>query len=280
MRMATMRSPILAGLLGLLLCSGCYNAGEVNAFLMRPRSPVAGVEYRALPPDSIQLSSMHVPEISGGYTVGPDGKINMPLLGQIYVANMTAKEIENVLVAAAKEFYEQADATVQINCRSQKMYVFGEVGNEGPVPYTGHDTLLDVLAGVRPTDQAWEKRIIVIRVSQPAQGGYATKKTMYYRVHGVHPITEDKPRYRMLVNLKAMTRNGDMANNVLLKPDDIIYVQPHPIAWFTKKLRTILSPVQPVLEAVRSPADVRYGFENVSYQDRYGYGNRNGNYNR
>lgn len=278
MRTATVRLPILAALLGMFLGSGCYNAGEVNAFLMRPHSPVAGVEYRALPPDGIQLSSMHVPEISGGYTVGPDGKINMPLLGQIYVANMTAKEIEAVLVAAAKDYYEQADATVQISCRSQKIYVFGEVGSEGPVAYTGHDTLLDVLSGVRPTDQAWEKRIIVLRVSQPAHGGYAAKNTMYYRVHGVHPITEDKPRYRMLINLKAMTRNGDMANNVLLKPDDIIYVQPHPIAWFTKKLRAILSPVSPVLEAVRAPAEVQYQVQDISYQDRYG--NRSGNYRR
>lgn len=275
MRMASVRLGILVSLLGLLWGSGCYNAGEVNAFLMRPRSPVAGVEYRALPPDGVSIQSQHVPEINGSHTVGPDGKINIPLLGRIFVADMTAKEIEDVLVAAAKDYYEQADATVTINCRSQKYYVFGEVGGEGPHPYTGHDTLLDALSNSRPTDQAWEKRIIVLRVSQPAHGGYASKNTMYYRIHGVHPIPEDKPRYRMLFNLKAMTRNGDMANNILLKPDDIIYVQPHPIAWFTKKLRTILSPVSPVLEAVRAPADVRYGFEDIRYEDRYGDG-RNG----
>ncbi len=270
MTKASVRSGILLGLLGLLIASGCYNAGEVNAFLMRPRSPVAGVEYRALPPDGVSLNSMHVPEINGSYTVGPDGKINMPLLGKIYVANMTDKEIEAVLVAAAKDYYEQADATVTIQCRSQKYYVFGEVGGEGPQQYTGHNTLLDALCSSRPTDQAWEKRIIVLRVSQPAHGGYASKNTMYYRIHGVHPIPQDKPRYRMLFNLKAMTRNGDMANNILLKPDDIIYVPPHPIAWFTKKLRQILSPVSPVLEAVRAPGEVQYYTTDYSYQDRYG----------
>jgi hypothetical protein len=50
-----------------------------------------------------------------------------------------------------------------------------------------------------------------------------------------------------------------MANNILLKPDDIIYVPPHPAAWLMLKIRSLLLPVSPVLEAVRTPADVRYG---------------------
>ena len=250
---------VLGCVLACVGLTGCYNAEEVNAFLLKPRRPVSGLEYRVYPPDVIAIDSLHVPEIQGiRQQVRPDGKINLPLLGEIPVAGKTPSEIEKVLIEAAKDYYEQVDATVQIAAyNSQRFYVFGQVGSPGPMPWTGHDTLLDVLAKAQPTNLAWPERIIVVRGTKPQEGGYATSQpSSKYRRKGVHSAIKDNPTRKMTINLMAMVKSGDMANNILLMPNDIIYVQPNPFAAVGLALQNILFPVRPVLEAVRVPAAV------------------------
>ena len=52
----------------------------------------------------------------------------------------------------------------------------------------------------------------------------------------------------------AMIKHGDMANNIYLLPNDVVYVQPNPFAELGLALQSILYPVRPVLEAARVPA--------------------------
>ena len=253
-------------LVGLLLASataGChYHREEIEPFLLKPRRPLTGTDYPVLPPDAIQITSLHVPEIGGTFTIGPDGKINFPLLGEIYVAELTPKEIEQKLMAAAKDYYEQVDANVRVTgYNSRKFYVFGPSGG-GPRQWTGRDSLLDALVGMTGNRGAWQERVIVLRVSEPTKGGYITAEPSWkYRVLGIHRDRPDKPRFKMLINLKAMWQHGDMANNILLKPDDIVYVRPTPWTWIGMKIRDILQPVSPVLEAVRVRYTLTEGLE-------------------
>jgi polysaccharide export outer membrane protein len=168
----------LGVLIGCLLGAAAMGCGGNNerlkAFLQEPRSPVSGSEYRVLPPDVILINSIHVSDINNfKVEVRPDGKINLPLLGEVTVAGNTPREIEAVLMAKSREFYEEADATVQVaEFRSQKIYVFGQVTRPGPLPWTGTDTVIDVLAQVQPMPTAWPERIVVVRGRPPIRGGY------------------------------------------------------------------------------------------------------------
>ena len=244
-------------LLGCLLVTGCYQASELEAFLQTPRRPVSGLEYRIYPPDTITITSLKVTEINRiSQQVRPDGKINLPLLGEIYVAGKTSGEVEKALVKAARKFYEEADATIQIaRYRSQKFYVFGQVGRGGPMIWTGRDTLLDALAQAQPTFLAWKERIILVRGNPPRVGGDDQWKSSgtYHRT-GVHREKEGQPRKTLLFNMMAMAEDGDFTNNVLLQPDDIIYVQPTPLARIGLTLQKLLFPFQPALQAARTPA--------------------------
>ena len=129
-------------LISVFLTCGCYNPKEVKAFLQQPRRPVAGVEYRVYPPDVIRINSIHISEIRGiQQQVRPDGKINLPLLGEIFVAGKTPRQIEWVIEDVARKYYEKVDVTVEvIGFNSQRFYVFGQVSRPGPVSYT-HLTL-------------------------------------------------------------------------------------------------------------------------------------------
>ena len=295
MKVTNQRSVLLCAGFVLSICSlgpGCYNASEVKAFLQKPRSPVSGVQYRVLPPDIISITSTYVPEINGVQArIRPDGRINLPLLGEFFVASKTPKEIEADLVKAAKKYYREADATVQVVAfSSRRFYVFGQVVRPGAVPWTGCDTLLDVLAVAQPTDLAWPERIIVIRGAGPTQGGHVRRPSLKYSVLGVNEFgqSDDRARapgkdddqskakdeqdnqrkegnkgkeerpardeaavenadsvpHRLTINLMAMVEHGDMANNILLRPNDIVYVQAHPFAKVALAIEQIMSPVR------------------------------------
>lgn len=238
----------------LLVCQGCYNAEEVNAFLLKPRAPISGCEYRVLPPDVLLVTSRHVPEITGiTQQVRPDGKINLPLVGEIVAANRTPAEIQKDINEIAKQYYEQVDVTVTVSIyNSQKYFIFGEVGRAGSIPWTGHDTLLDALAMAQPTFLAWPERIFVVRGDEPQEGGkWQACTTKDYAKYGVHD--PKKPRKRMMINLMAMIRKGDLTNNILLRPNDVIYVQPNPLAAIGEAIQMVLFPVRPMAEAASVP---------------------------
>lgn len=251
---------LIAGVL-LWGAAGCsYDSSEVNAFLQRPRSEVSGTEYRVLPPDVIVVSSRRIQEVANiSQQVRPDGRINLPLLGEISVAGQTPQQIEVKIINAAKDYYQQADATVTVaQYNSQKFYVFGQVAIPGPMPWTGRDTLLSALSRAQLTNLSWPERVLVVRPPPPAVGGFTTSQPdKQYEKKGVHAPRPDMTRHTMTVNLEAMVRTGDMANNILLQPEDMIYVQPHPMAAIGLAIEALLYPVRPVLEAVRVPAAVR-----------------------
>lgn len=243
-----------------LIITGCNgkNKGRLDAFLMKPRSPVSGLEYIVLPPDALSITSIRVSEINNlTQRVRPDGKIVLPLLGEVFVAGKTPKEIESVIIEASKEYYKEADVSVQVTGYfSQKFYVFGQVAQPGPIQWTGSDTLIDVLARVQPTHLARPEKIKVIRARPPRKGGYLPppdeqmdEVKRAYEAAGFNETGAEE----MTVNLMAMMRTGDMSRNILLCPDDVIYVPPNPFAAVGLALQTILFPTRPVAEVIRLP---------------------------
>lgn len=276
------------------MTGGCgYNAREVEAFALKSPKCVSGVEYRVYPPDTIAIASERVPEFQQvAQRVSPDGKLNLPLVGEVEVAGLTTREIERKLTEAAKRYYELEEATAVMvtvaQYNSQSFYVFGQVGRPGPMPWTGRDMLLEVLCKAQPTELAWPERIILVRGDEPQVGGRSRRLELTsqpasapttasapatalapeaelvvanaekeYHSKGIYPPDPSRPRRTMTINLMAMIRSGDMSNNVLLMPNDVVYVQPNPFAKLGLALRTILFPVVPVLETLRAPANVQ-----------------------
>jgi len=278
---------LVAALVSLL--TGCTSKMErLKAFLREPRSPVAGTEYRVLPPDIVAIRSLHIPEINNvRQQVRPDGKVNLPLIGEVTVAGLTAQEIEAALTKAARDYYEQVDATVEVAAfNSQKIYVFGQVSRPGPQAWTGTNSLLDLLAQAQPTQLAWPERIRVVRGRPPTSGGYlpgevekivkeaeaAPAAPAAAAAEEEKPVAQveaegavDKPpavpatpardkAAVMVVNMMKMVKKGDMSHNVMLQPDDVIYVPANPLAAVGLAIQQVLFPIRPATETVSLPA--------------------------
>lgn len=250
---------------------GCYNNKSVNDFINEPRIPVASSEYRVYPPDLLLISSDNMrefrPELGKRgmqILVRPDGMINTPLIGEIYCAGKTIDEIEKAILHKAGKYYSQATVNVDVmQFNSQRFYVFGEVANPGPKQWTGRDSLLDALGQAQPTSEAWYERILVIRGDSPQEGGRrerAEKDTRYFMT-GVRSDKARNKRKKMVVNYYAMTRHGDMSNNILLLPNDIIFVQPDPFVEIGRRIRNIVYPFEETadgVESIRSIFDKNY----------------------
>jgi hypothetical protein len=58
----------------------------------------------------------------------------------------------------------------------------------------------------------------------------------------------------VIVNLTKMMEKGNLSQNVLLKPNDVIYVPPNPLAAIGLAVQQLLLPIQPATQTIQSPA--------------------------
>ena len=208
---------------------------DYSAFLQEPRPLVSSSTYRIMPPDVIQIDAKHVREIHGHREqVRADGRLTFPLLGNVYVAGKTPEEISQELETMSRLYYEDAEVTLRVvSYRSQKIFVFGEVGIAGAYPYTGANTVLAMMASAQPTRLANTSRI---HIHRPDRNGELTR--------------------HMTIDLDKMVRRGDMSLNAVLEEGDIIYVPPTGFASVGLALQQLLLPIQPAAAVVSGPADI------------------------
>lgn len=240
---------LVALAIGALLGSGCASTAhdELVAFLRAHEAEVAGGSYTVRPPDSIAIHAPGAEEIDGTVqSVRSDGKVVLRLLGEVDVAGLSPEEIADKLETQLTRYYDDPEVLVQVAAyKSQFYYVFGEVNGAGPYPYTGRDTLLMALAQARPTFLAWRSQV---RVTRPAPDGEEAKT--------------------IVVDLGHMVRSGDLSQNILLQEGDIVVVPPTPLAWVGLRVRELLFPVDPLLQAYGRPADaIRWTH---TYEDEFG----------
>lgn len=221
----------------LALVVGCGpNDREINAFVHHWEASVSGTDYVVQPPDVIEFSSPHAPEIEGDVQeVRHDGKVTLRLVGQVKVAGLTPIEIARKVESLLSKYYVNPTVSVKlVSKESKRIFVFGQVQKAGPFPYTGRDTVLNVLAKAQPTFLAWTSQIKV-----------------------VHPSHDGSKRHTVTVDADKMLQQGDLEKNFLLQEGDIIYVPPTPLAWVGLRVQELLFPVQPVAQTITTPGMTR-----------------------
>jgi polysaccharide export outer membrane protein len=122
-------------------------------------------EYYVAPGDVLRIAVWKEPELTGDVFVRLDGRITVPLVGDVIAAGRTtdylAIEIRNKLRA----FLETPQVTVTVTqAVSARFYVIGEVVTSGAFPLTGRISVLQALAlagGFR--EFAKKDRILIIR---------------------------------------------------------------------------------------------------------------------
>ena len=236
---------------GTVLCLALAGCGtdqtKLAQFFDATHKPMGSEEYRVMPPDIISINARPTEEYGNlRVRLGPDGKAFLPLIGEFQLANKTTTQIAAELTENLQDYYDDVQVSVMVTAyRSQRYYVFGEVSNPGPYPFTGNDSLLSALATAGPTRLAMPEKIHLVRGLSPLE-----------KVEVDEDGTIKNNVQKVTINLLEMISQGDVSTNMLLANNDVIYVPANPAAKIGLVLQNLLLPVNPVVNTIGAPRDI------------------------
>ena len=151
--------------------------------------------------DVLAINVWKEPDISRSIPVRSDGKISLPLVGEVQAAGLTPLKLEKDIATKLKNFISEPEVTVMVQqVNSQKFNILGQVVRPGSYVIANSPTVLDALAlagGFR--DFAKQKSIYVLR-----QGGSGESRIPF--------------------NYKDVSQGKNMSQNIKLQPGDTIIV--------------------------------------------------------
>jgi polysaccharide export outer membrane protein len=117
------------------------------------------------PADIIHINVWKNTDLSQTVTIGPDGFISLPLLGDIHVAGMTSNQLSQQLKSKLASYVVSAQVTVSVvDIRSRQVYMTGQVGKPGGYPLIAPITVLQLIAQAGGLNTfANRKEIVILR---------------------------------------------------------------------------------------------------------------------
>jgi polysaccharide export outer membrane protein len=102
--------------------------------------------------------------VSGTYSIGPDGRVSMPLIHEFSAIGLTLPQTQAVITEKLGEFVIDPVVNVQLLRNNSKKYtIIGGVGKPGPYPLLQETTILDALAAAGGFHEFANQKDIVIR---------------------------------------------------------------------------------------------------------------------
>ncbi len=187
------KSSIVIGLMLAML------AESHSQTLKRPES-FGDSEYRLGPEDVIEVFVWKEDDLTTSTVVRPDGKVTVPLVGEIVASNKTAGELEEEIKAKLLKYLTLPVVNVVVKeVNSPKVSVFGEVNKPDVYRIKQKTSVFDVIAQAGGfTEFAKREKVIVIR-------------------------NDAKNPEKFNLNLKEMINNG--GGVFYVQPGDTVYVQ-------------------------------------------------------
>jgi polysaccharide export outer membrane protein len=152
--------------------------------------------------DLLNVHVWHQAEISGPVTVRPDGKISLPLIGELTAGGLTPPQLQNSIADRLRNFVNEPEVTVVVQqANSKKFNVMGRVGHPGSFSLATRMRVLDGIA---------------------AAGGFGDfakiSKVYVLRPSGTNGVQ------KLPFNYKRMTQGHDEAQNIELQSGDTVVV--------------------------------------------------------
>jgi polysaccharide export outer membrane protein len=145
-----------------------------------PPPAVANAEYRIGKEDVVSVEVWKDPALSAKVPVRPDGKITLPMVGDVVAEGRTAKELQaEVTQKLTPVVHEPVVAVMVSEINAARFFVLGEVAHPGAYPVRGTTDVLQALAlAGGPNEWASRGNIVVIR---KGAGGKEQRYNVNYR---------------------------------------------------------------------------------------------------
>jgi len=151
--------------------------------------------------EAIRVTVWRHEEASTDAVIAPDGKISLPLIGEVTAAGLTVDELKDELNKRYRDFINEPHVTVTIReINSLKIYVTGEVTRPGELKL---NSTTDVLQAIS------------------LAGGF----TIYANRSNIKIIRkEGDKKIKINFNYNEVVRGKNLAQNIPLKAGDVIVV--------------------------------------------------------
>jgi polysaccharide export outer membrane protein len=168
MTLVKSRKSLVAALILALVCIPALGGGVAFAADADGAAGVNGEDapgYVIGPEDVLDISVWKNEDLSRVVTVRPDGRISLPLIGDVTAAGLTPGELRESIVAKLKEYQESVVASVIVNeVNSYRIFILGEVASPGTYLMKRRTTVLQAIAIAGGFNQyASRNKIVVVR---------------------------------------------------------------------------------------------------------------------
>jgi len=190
------------------LFTGCVSDSHIAAnssILTTDNSSETAIVYRIGVDDTVNINVWRNPELSVTVPVRPDGKISMPLIGDVTAAGYTPEVVAAAIQKKLKNYVRDPNVTLMVTGLQSNLYltrlrITGAVANPSSLNYRQGMTVLDaVLAAGSVNDFA------------------APNSTQLYR--------KIKGKVRVInIYLGDILYKGKLTTNIELRPGDILTV--------------------------------------------------------
>jgi len=175
---------------------------------LRKFEPAPDAEYQLGRGDEITVNFAGRPEMQAKLIVGPDGRITLPLAGDLMLADLTRAQAAKAIESALANYYTSLSIQVTVTkYTANRVLLLGAVDHPGSFAFDGSPTLLEVLA----------------------RGGVEAGPNKSGSTADVNQIPERCAIYRgsdqvVWVELRAMIESGNALADLRLRRDDVVYV--------------------------------------------------------
>jgi polysaccharide export outer membrane protein len=124
------------------LATGCAGSRPSELPADRPEAP-----YRIGREDVLEVVVWHEPELTRVVPVRPDGKISLPLAGELVAAGKTPAELQTELTHVLSPYIKDTSVAVLVReINGPKVFVLGEVHHPGSFPLRGPVSVVQAIA--------------------------------------------------------------------------------------------------------------------------------------
>ena len=152
--------------------------------------------------DVLAVNVWKEPDVTRSVPVRSDGKISLPLAGELQAAGQTPRQLEQEITKRLQSYISDPEVTVMVTeSKSQRVNILGMVARPGTYLLSGSTTVLDAIA---------------------MAGGFkdfAKKKSIY-----VLRASADGTQTRIPFNYKDVIKGTNPEQNVKLVPGDTLVV--------------------------------------------------------
>ena len=239
------------------------------------RKAVSFDTYILGPGDSLDIELLDLPELSGRFSIGPDGTIYLPRLRALYVEGLTIEELRIFLTQNFRKYVLDPEIYIRpIRYRPVRVYVGGEVKRPGYYTISGVQGFFEELAntqsakiiepGLSPSAQLAQPTMTGIPTEGMAGSqstsisGGSSSNTLFPTVfdairaaQGVTPFTDltkvqvtrrlpsgsGGGRIRTNLNFLALITSGDESQNIRLFDGDVLTVAKSPVVMREQLLK-------------------------------------------